>query len=129
MNQRFLQQWKELQREAEDEKYRNIQSMFENDESRVQDLSFEVADISVDFSKNWLNLDILNQLFNLSRSAQIEEKIKALFAGENVNVTENKAATHTIQRKQYSSKNIMDDRQKMFEVAKNYQTGHWSARF
>lgn len=129
MNQRFLQQWKELQREAKDEKYKDLQSMFANDDVRFKQLSFEVADIFVDFSKNWINKDVLSKLLELSQLAKLDEKIKALFDGKKINVSEKKAATHTTQRKTNSTKSIMADRQKMLTVAKNYQSGHWRSAF
>lgn len=129
MNQLFLRQWKEIQREAQDEKYKDLQSMFANSESRTNQLTFEVEDIFVDFSKNWINKDLLSKLFELSRAGKLDEKIKALFDGEKINVSENKPATHTIQRKNSSTKEIMADRQKMLDVAKNYQSGKWLTAF
>jgi len=129
MNQQFIQQWNELQIDAKSNDFKDLQSLFTGDNCRVDDLSFKVADIFVDFSKNWINKDILQKLIELSRSANLENKIKALFDGKEINVSERKAATHTIQRQSNSTKAMMSDRHKMLMVAENYRSGKWLSAF
>jgi len=129
MNQRFIQLWKELETDAQDEKYKNTQSLFENDANRINQFSFEVENIFVDFSKNWINKDVFAKLIDLSHSANLGNKINAMFDGKKINVSENKAATHTFQRKSNSTTQILNCRQKMLNVARKYQTKQWKSAF
>ena len=129
MNQNFLAQWNKLTQLASNETLTDLKSLFAEDSKRVNNFSFEVEDIFIDFSKNWLNSTVLNQLLDLSKHANLQDKITALFAGENINTTENKPATHTAQRKQQASKQILQDRQTMFDVAEKYTSGQWLTAF
>ena len=129
MNQNFLAQWNKLKQLASNETLMDLKSLFAEDSKRVNDFSFEVEDIFIDFSKNWLNSTVLNHLLDLSKYANLQDKINALFAGKNINSTENKPATHTAQRKQQASKQILQDRQTMFDVAEKYTSGQWLTAF
>lgn len=129
MNQLFLQKWNELLHEANTGKYQHLQSMFATDRNRTEQFTFEIEDIYADFSKNWINKEVFTKLLELGHSAKLDKKIKALFDGENINVSEKKPATHTIQRKSNSTKNMMADRQKMLNVAHNYQSGKWLSAY
>ncbi|MBL4773189.1 MAG: glucose-6-phosphate isomerase [Alcanivoracaceae bacterium] len=129
MNQNFLQQWDKLELAATDPSLKDLQSLFENDTERAEYFSFEVADIFVDFSKNWLNSSVLRQLIDLSKNAKLQDKIKALFDGKNINISENKPATHTAQRKTLASKQVLQDQKKMFVVAENFTSGQWLTAF
>ena len=129
MNQEFIEQWNKLQKTGNDPSLKDLQWLFKNDSKRVERLSYEVADLYVDFSKNWLNLSTLSQLISLSRHAKLPEKIHALFSGEAVNTSEKKPATHTAQRQLYPSKQVSLNREKMFGIAKKYTTGQWRSAF
>jgi len=129
MNQKFLEQWNKLKLTANDKSLKDLKLQFKTNHNRSESLSFETADIFVDFSKNWINSEILNELIELSVCANIEPKIKALFAGKKINVTEKKPATHTAQRKQQPAKHISQDREQMFLVAENYRSGQWKTAF
>ena len=129
MNQRFIKHWEKLQLDAQDPKLTDLQFLFEHEVDRHNNLCFKAGDILVDFSKNWINQEVLSNLIHLSKTAQLKDKIKALFAGEVLNFSENKAATHTVQRKLNSRNDIMADRNKMFKVADNYQSGQWLSAF
>ena len=129
MNQDFLREWSQLEHWAQSQQLKNLQSAFKEDPNRVAYFSFEVADIFVDFSKNWMSRESFNSLIKLAKHAKLQEKIQALFSGQAINTSENKAATHTLQRKTASTAEIIHNRQKMYVVAKNYRTGAWKSAF
>lgn len=129
MNQQYVNQWQKLKNKAADESYKDLRKLFVKNNNRVKDLSFEVADVFVDFSKNWLDIDVLEDLVELARESDLQEKIKALLTGKNINKAENKPASHTAQRKKNPDSQLYQDRQQMYKVAHNYTTGKWRSAF
>jgi len=129
MNQHYDNQWQKLKNKAKDESYKNLTTLFEKNKNRVTDLTFEVDDVFVDFSKNWLDKEVIKELVELANTADLKVKIKALLTGENVNVAENKPATHIAQRKKNTESQLHQDRQQMYQVAQNYTTGKWRSAF
>ena len=129
MNQRYSNQWDKLKNLATDETLLDLGLLFINDENRVKSFSFEVSDIFVDFSKNWLTKNVLDELVILAEQANLNDKIQSLFSGENINVNESKPATHTAQRKQNTSQDLLNDRKQMYKVASNYISGNWQSAF
>ncbi len=114
---------------ARDESVKDLQALFNQSQNRTASLSFEVEDIFVDFSKNWITPEILDALTKLADASQLSKKITHLFTGHNINVTENKPATHTLQRQTKPPAQMTKDRKKMFDVALNYSTGQWLTAF
>lgn len=89
--------------EALDEHWRRLQSfpmgkLFENDSNRFQSMSLRLDDIVFDYSKNRLDKEALTELFKLAVDASLEEKRQAMFAGEKINITEQRAVLHTALR-------------------------------
>lgn len=129
MNEEFLEQWSKLEDLSRDTSIKNLHNHFKTDSKRAQKHSYEIADIFVDFSKNWINATVLQELISLAKSANLNSKISAMFAGENVNITETKPATHTAQRKAQPSDQMQADRDKMYAVADEYRRGKWKTAF
>ncbi len=129
MNQDFLAQWQQLKKLACDESVKDLQALFSQSHNRATSLSFEVEDVFVDFSKNWITPEILSSLIKLANASQLAKKITHLFTGHNINVTENKPATHTLQRQTNPPVQMINDRNKMFKVAQNYSSGKWLTAF
>ncbi len=129
MNDNFLAQWSTLKQLAKDDYLKDIKAMFEEDQNRVEKFSFEVEDICIDFSKNWINSSVLDHLIVLAQHAGLKEKIKALFTSQTINLSENKPATHTEQRKSEARLDIMRSRKTLYEVAQRYRSGQWLTAF
>ena len=129
MNQDFLAHWQQLKNIARDESVKDLQALFNHSPNRASSLSFNTADIFVDFSKNWITDEILSELVKLAEASELAKKITHLFSGHNINVTENKPATHTLQRQTNPPRQMDKDRKKMFKVARNYSSGHWLTAF
>jgi len=81
--------------EAEDWQMRQL---FAADPQRFERLSIEAAGLFLDYSKNRLDGRTLELLASLARERGVEAKRDAMFAGEKINNTENRAVLHTALR-------------------------------
>ena len=75
-----------------------ITEYFEQDPQRIELFSIAAPFIYGDFSKNLVSPEVHNKLIELAKNAQLEQKIHALFAGAELNSTEQRAALHTALR-------------------------------
>jgi len=78
-------------------KSRSISSLFINND-RVNDYSISAKGLYLDFSKQNITNEEINQLFELAETSKLPEKIKAQFSGEIINNTEKRAVLHTVLR-------------------------------
>ncbi len=77
----------------------DLRGWFAADPARAQRFSFECAELHVDLSKNLLTDDILAALVELGREVGLEAHRERMFAGERINVTENRSVLHTALRR------------------------------
>ena len=76
----------------------DLRSAFASDSQRFAALSLEAPEIFADLSKNLIDRSILAALSDLARECAIEQRRDAMFAGEPINTTENRAVLHTALR-------------------------------
>jgi glucose-6-phosphate isomerase len=76
----------------------DLRAAFADDPDRVERLTFDAADLHVDLSKNLVDDAALSALVDLAREVGLEERRAAMFAGEHINVTEDRAVLHTALR-------------------------------
>jgi glucose-6-phosphate isomerase len=76
----------------------DLRGWFAADPSRAESLTFTAADLHVDLSKNLINADVLAALVDLADQVGLAERRDAMFAGEHINVTEDRAVLHTALR-------------------------------
>lgn len=85
--------------------------------------------LDVDFSKQRLDVKTLNRLIDWAKERGLEQKIKALFNGEVVNVTENRPALHPSLRGTCAEpellKTVSEQTAKMLRVAEQLRSGNW----
>jgi glucose-6-phosphate isomerase len=91
--------------EAEDWQMR---SLFAADPQRFERLSVEAADLFLDYSKNRLDGRTLELLAALARERGVERQRDAMFAGEKINNTENRAVLHTALRAPREASLVVD---------------------
>ena len=87
----LLQHWQRLGAHS-------IRDLFSNYPARFDTMSLQVADVLFDFSKTHLDAAALDALINLAKDADVEGKRNAMFSGEHINTTENRAVLHTALR-------------------------------
>ncbi|MBW6531746.1 glucose-6-phosphate isomerase [Sphingomonas sp. RRHST34] len=75
-----------------------LETLFANDPDRLKRLSLDVAGIHFDWSKTHLTADALTAFEALAKSVDLAGKREAMFAGANVNVTEDRPVEHTAER-------------------------------
>ncbi len=100
--------WKELN--AHFNTMRNVQlkNLFEEDQNRFQSYSLTQGDIVFDYSKNNLNAQTRSLLLDLASECNLQAAIDAMFQGEKINETENRAVLHTALRNESADEIIVD---------------------
>lgn len=71
-----------------------MRDLFVADNMRGEKYSLHLDNMMVDYSKNRIDDNVMQALFGLARERGVEEKIKAMFSGEKINQTENRAVLH-----------------------------------
>lgn len=128
--------WAELQKHYEQVKDVTIQSLFEHDPARAAKFSTTFEDlIFVDYSKNRISEETLTKLQALAKTCELSEAIKAMFSGEKINRTEDRAVLHIALRNRSNTpiyvdgKNVMDDvnavLDKMRDFSERVIKGEW----
>ena len=91
-------QWSELAKVYEDKKDLNLRELFAADADRARNFTFDAAGLHVDLSKNLIDGDIVKQLVEVAKAADLEARRDSMFAGEHINNTEDRAVLHTALR-------------------------------
>lgn len=75
-----------------------LAELFDSDPGRAERFTTWAGDLRVDYSKQPVTTDTIDALVALARSAGVEERRDAMFTGERINVTEDRAVLHTALR-------------------------------
>ena len=103
-----LPAWQALQEHQSEIARMHMRDLFSADPQRFDRYSLRLDDILFDYSKNLITDATLGYLFDLARQAGLAEKIEAMFRGDKINVTENRAVLHTALRNR-SNRPVMVD--------------------
>ncbi|MBF0926173.1 MAG: glucose-6-phosphate isomerase, partial [Atopobium sp.] len=76
-----------------------LKNWFAEDPQRVQNFTFELDQFLIDLSKNLATQETLDLLCDLAEEVKLEERRDAMYAGEHINTTENRAVLHTALRR------------------------------
>ena len=76
----------------------DVRAALADDPGRVQRFSQQAPEVFADLSKNWIDAGIENALFDLAEQASMPAHRDAMFAGERINNTEQRAVLHTLLR-------------------------------
>src|SRR6267154_3167778 len=90
--------WKGLQAHAQKARALHLRDLFADDRERGQRLTAEAAGIYLDYSKNRVTNETIQLLMQLAQESGLRRRIDAMFSGEKINVTENRAVLHTALR-------------------------------
>ena len=109
--------WKALTQHHAQRKNATIQELFAQEKDRFDKYSLTFNDeILVDFSKNNLTQETLGLLRQLSEECGLAQAKKAMFDGEKINRTENRAVLHTTLRNRANTPVLVDGKDVMPEV-------------
>ena len=76
----------------------HLRRLFADDPGRGERLTAEAAGIFLDYSKNRITDETVGLLLQLAEESDLRERIDAMFRGEKINVTENRAVLHVALR-------------------------------
>ena len=111
------QAWKALEAHQSQLAHTTIADLFKQEENRFNDYSLTFENqILVDFSKNKINQETLKLLRQLAKESALDEAINAMFTGEKINRTENRAVLHTALRNRSNTPVYVDGKDVMPEV-------------
>ncbi|CCB80326.1 glucose-6-phosphate isomerase [Helicobacter bizzozeronii] len=95
-----LNAFKRLQEHFKAIQNTHMRDMFKEDPERAMRYFLQAGPISLDYSKNRINDETLQLLQDLAKECQLSAKINAMFGGEKINTTEERAVLHTALRYQ-----------------------------
>ncbi len=111
------QAWKALETHQAQLAHTTIADLFKQEQNRFNDYSLTFENqILVDFSKNKINQETLKLLHQLAKESALDEAINAMFTGEKINRTENRAVLHTALRNRSNTPIYVDGKDVMPEV-------------
>lgn len=94
----------------------HLRELFASDPGRFERFSLRLDDLLFDYSKNRITAQTLKLLLELARQTGLEGKIAAMFAGEKINTTENRAVLHIALRNRSNRPILVDGQDVMPEV-------------
>jgi len=77
----------------------NLREWFAADPARAEKFSFTADELHVDLSKNLITSETVELLVKLAEEVKLEQAREAMFSGEHINVTEDRAVLHTALRR------------------------------
>ena len=100
--------------------FENVQmkDLFFNDAERFDRFSIKMDDILFDYSKNIITENTVEILLELAADCKLTEAMEAMFTGEKINGTENRAVLHTALRN-FSGKPVLTDGTDVMPAIKN----------
>ena len=118
--------WKLLQDHYQLMKNQTIAEFFKEDANRFNNFSLRFNDMLLDYSKNRITSETFQLLQELAKECQLEEAIAAMFSGEEINETENRAVLHIALRNKskrpilFEGKDVMPDINAVLEKMKTF---------
>ena len=113
----------------------HLRNLFADDPTRGKRMTAEAAGVYLDYSKNRINDETLRLLIELAEQSGLRGRIDAMFRGEKINVTENRAVLHVALRAPKGASIVVDGKnvvsdvhavlEKMAKFAKRVRGGHW----
>src|SRR5215510_13483118 len=94
----------------------HLRKLFEADPKRGERLTAEAVGLYLDFSKNRINDQTLKLLVQLAEESGLRQRIDAMFRGDKINITENRAVLHVVLRAPRGASNVVDGKNVVPEV-------------
>jgi glucose-6-phosphate isomerase len=127
--------WKALQSHFKQIRDIHLRTLFSGDPSRGERLSLEAEGILLDYSKNRITDETLGLLVELAEEAGLRARIDAMFGGDKINITENRAVLHVALRAPEVASIVVDGENvvpkvhdtlnKMAAFCERVRTGEW----
>jgi glucose-6-phosphate isomerase len=128
--------WKALQNHYKAIRDTHLRTMFEQDPQRGERMTAEGAGLFFDYSKNRITDETVKLLLQLAEESGLRQRIDAMFGGEKINITENRAVLHTALRAPRDAAILVDGKNvvpevhavldKMADFANRVRSGQWT---
>ncbi len=129
--------WKALERHFQTIHDLHLRQLFADDQQRGERFFIEDAGIYLDYSKNRVTAETIKLLVNLAEECELRERIDAMFRGEKINLTENRAVLHAALRAPRNQTIIVDGENvvpkvhevldRMADFADRLRSGRWTS--
>ena len=100
--------WKSLQKHFQQVGKTHLRELFASDPSRGERLTAEAGGLFLDYSKNRVTDETLKLLVQLAEESGLRDKIDAMFRGDKINITENRAVLHVALRAPKGTSIVVD---------------------
>ncbi len=127
--------WQALEQRSKALAATHLKELFAQDPERGKSMTAEAADLYLDYSKNRIDKQTLEILFDLAAEARLPERISQMFAGDRINLTEDRSVLHVALRAPRRSAIAVDGNDvvagvhqvldKMAEFADRIRSGDW----
>ncbi len=127
--------WKALQNHFKTIRDTHLRTLFEQDPQRGQRLTAEGAGLFLDYSKNRVTDETMSLLLQLAEESGLGQRILAMFNGDKINITENRAVLHVALRAPKGETILVDGKNvvpevhavldKMTDFANRVRSGEW----
>jgi len=127
--------WALLEKHYQKLKAVHLRQLFADDRERGESLAIEAAGLYLDYSKNRITDETLRLLLQLAHESGLRERIDAMFRGDKINVSENRAVLHVALRAprgatiMHDGRNVVPDvhavLDRMADFANRLRSGAW----
>jgi glucose-6-phosphate isomerase len=100
--------WKALESHYQKVRQYHLRQLFADDPKRGERLTLEAVGLYLDYSKNRVTDETLKLLLQLAEGAGLRARIDAMFRGEKINITENRAVLHVALRAPRNASIVVD---------------------
>ena len=100
--------WKALEAHYQQLQGKQLKQLFADDPARGERFTAETGGILLDYSKNRITDETLKLLIRLAEESGLRDRIDAMFSGEKINITENRAVLHVALRAPKSESIVVD---------------------
>ena len=108
--------WQDLQAHYQSLASAHMRDLFAEDPQRFEKFSLQVGDILLDYAKNRITKETRSLLIALARQANVEAKTAAMFKGDKINRTEDRAVLHVALRNRANTPILVDGEDVMPKV-------------
>jgi glucose-6-phosphate isomerase len=129
-------EWRALAEHHAQIKDTHLRELFADDPARGTELTVRAGDLYLDFSKNRLTRETIGLLVSLAERVGLRERTEAMFRGEHINTTEDRAVLHTALRDPRTSgldvdgqdvrRDVHDVLERMADFAERVRGGEWT---
>jgi glucose-6-phosphate isomerase len=127
--------WRALEDHERAMEARHLRTLFADDPARGERMTAEAAGVFLDYSKNRIDDETLRLLVELAEQSGLRGRIDAMFRGDKINVTEDRAALHVALRAPRGASILVDGKNvvpevhavldKMSDFAQRIRSGQW----